>query len=174
MAKRDPYKPGLGSMKAPGLEKKADFAAFRTLQSDPRSLGLTDAEREREAATARRLGGVEAEAQSRAQTLGLSKQLEQQKAQEIRARFGKVADRGRQQAKNVAKAVGNVAKIGAGVVTGQPTLALSGVQGLTGGAQPEVTVDKEGYSQSAVGQMQQKMKEKREKKKATDVIGGLS
>ena len=156
MAKRDPYKPGLGSMKAPGLEKKADFAAFRTLQSDPRSLGLTDAEREREAATARRLGGVEAEAQSRAQTLGLSKQLEQQKAQEIRARFGKVADRGRQQAKNVVKAVGNVAKIGAGVVTGQPTLALSGVQGLTGGAQPEVTVDKEGFKDSPLGKMGKK------------------
>jgi len=156
MAKRDPYKPGLGSMKAAGLEKKADFAAFKTLQTDSRSLGLTDAEREREAATARRLGGAEAEAQSRGQTLDISKQLEQQKGREILRRFGKVADRGRKQAANIAKGVGNIAKIGAGVLTAQPTLALSGVQGLTGGSQPEVTFDKQDFKDSPLGKMGQK------------------
>ena len=127
------YKQGaFGSIKAPKREKQQLLREMQTLQTDPRSLGLTDAEREREAATARRLGGAEAEAQSRAQTLSLSKQLEQQKADQIRARMTRQADVARQQAKEGLKTAAKAGMIVAGAATGQPGLALEGARGLAG------------------------------------------
>tara|TARA_R100001443_G_scaffold13374_2_gene23324 strand:+ start:17793 stop:18275 length:483 start_codon:yes stop_codon:yes gene_type:complete len=127
------YKPGaLGAIGAEKRDKRDTLQQFKTLQTDPRSLGLTDAEREREAFTARRAGGAEAEAQSRAQTLGLSKQLEQQKADQIRARMTRRADIARQKAKEGLKTAAQAGMIVAGAATGQPGLALEGVRGMAG------------------------------------------
>ena len=62
-------------LRAEKRDKQDTLQQFRTLQNDPRSLGLTDSERERDASIAKRIGGPEAEAKSYAQSLDLSGQL---------------------------------------------------------------------------------------------------
>lgn len=166
------YKPDItGGIKGEKREKQQLLREMRTLQTDPRSLGLTDAEREREAATARRLGGAEAEAQSRAQTLGLSKQLEQQKADQIRARMERRAAIARDKKKTTAKTIGKVAQIGIGAALGQPGMAIDALKSMSGNESTTPTqLSADDIKNSPIGQAAQNMRQKsqeRKEKKAT-------
>tara|TARA_Y100001973_G_C5205224_1_gene341021 strand:+ start:1029 stop:1544 length:516 start_codon:yes stop_codon:yes gene_type:complete len=152
------YKPDItGGIKGEKREKQQLLREMRTLQTDPRALGLTESEREREAFAARRLGGAEAEAKSRAQTLGLSKQLEQQKADQIRARMERRAAIARDKKRIASKTGAKLAKAGIGAATNQPGMAMDALTELGGEEVKNPTsFDQEGFDNSLVGKARTK------------------
>ena len=159
-------------LRAEKRDKQDTLQQFRTLQNDPRSLGLTDSERERDASIAKRIGGPEAEAKSYAQSLDLSGQLQQRRGEEIRNRMSRRADIARDKKKTTAKTLANVGLMVGGAVTAQPGLVVAGAKGLA--KNPSSEGVKGAAGEDSGGGLVGKYLQGRTDKRVEKIAGGLN
>jgi len=122
-----------GVSKAPAIERTAQNKAMQTLEGDPASLGLSQAQIEQQADAERRSGGAEGAARGFQNAYNTSAQLQASKADAIRNRYtahaareGAIKRDNNQKVMNTAVEVGK--RLAGGAGGGTP------VEGEEGGA----------------------------------------